>query len=144
MRDTDEVHGCLAEDQSVDSTSNVLGSILMSVNLSNKVKSSKLKHYDIGRAYFQERWRSSFTSDRSVCRTQRRTSKDEHGTVEKCIQRIIAPQSKSRRDNDSARRQGVHQDGDYKTHNAGLIRRLQNQDNTGLIGPKTESDFEED
>ena len=54
MRDPDEVHGCLAEDQSVDSTSNVLGSILMSMNLSNKVKSSKLKDHDISRAYFQK------------------------------------------------------------------------------------------
>ena len=39
--------------ESVDSTSKVLGSIMMSVSLSNKVKSLKLKHYDICRAYFQ-------------------------------------------------------------------------------------------
>ena len=82
MRDTDEMHGCFAENQSLDSTSKVLGSILMSVSLSNKGKSSKLKHHDINRTYFQEQGRNSFTSDVSVCRTtQRRTSKDECGIV---------------------------------------------------------------
>ena len=89
----DEFHRRLAEDQSADSKSNVLGSILMSVNLSNKVKSSKLKHYDLSRAYFQEQWRNSFTSDWSVCTTQRRTSKDECSTEKKQIQRSMAPQS---------------------------------------------------
>ena len=54
MQDTDE---------SVDSTSKVLVSIRMSVSLSNKEKSLKLRHYDISRAYFQEQWRDSFTSD---------------------------------------------------------------------------------
>ena len=44
MQDTDE---------SVDSTSMVLVSIMMSVSLSNKGKSLKLRHYDISRAYFQ-------------------------------------------------------------------------------------------
>ena len=53
-RDADEMHVCLAEDDSVDSTSKVLDSILVSVSLSNKGKSLKLKHYDISRAYFQE------------------------------------------------------------------------------------------
>ena len=42
---------CLAQDQSVDSTSKVLGSIVMSVSLSNRVKSLKLRHYDISRAH---------------------------------------------------------------------------------------------
>ena len=55
------------QDQSVDSRSQVLASILMSVSLSNKEKSLKLKHYDISRAYFQEQWRNSVTSDQSVC-----------------------------------------------------------------------------
>ena len=68
--------------------------------------------------------------------TQRRIWKDEHGIVKKYIQRIIAPQSKSRCDKDGARRSGVHQDGDYKTHNTGLIRWFQNQDKTGWILPK--------
>ena len=45
MQDTDE---------SVDSTSKVLVSTLMSVSLSNKENSLKLEHYDISRAYFQE------------------------------------------------------------------------------------------
>ena len=54
MRDTDEMHGCFAQNQSVDSTSKVLGSILMSVSLTNKGKSVKLKHYDMNRTYFQE------------------------------------------------------------------------------------------
>ena len=49
MRDTDEMHDRSAENQSADSTSKVLGSILMSVSLSNKGKSLKLKHYDINR-----------------------------------------------------------------------------------------------
>ena len=39
MRDTDERHGCFAENQSVDSTSKVFGSILMPVSLSNNGKS---------------------------------------------------------------------------------------------------------
>ena len=38
-------------DESVDSTSKVLVSIMMSVSMSNKVKSLKLIHYDISRAY---------------------------------------------------------------------------------------------
>ena len=82
MRDTDKMDGSFAEDQSVDSTSKVLGSILMSVSLSNKGKSLKLKRYDINRTYFHEQGRNSLTSDLSVCRTtQRRTSNDECGTV---------------------------------------------------------------
>ena len=82
MRHTDEMHVCFAENQSLDSTSKVLGSILMSVSLSNKGKSSKLKHHDINRTYFQEQGRNSFTSDVSACRTtQRRTSKNECGIV---------------------------------------------------------------
>ena len=44
MQDTDE---------SVDSTSNVLVSIMMSESFSNKGKSLELRHYDISRAYFQ-------------------------------------------------------------------------------------------
>ena len=36
MRDTDELHIRLAPDQSVDSTSKVLGSIMMPVSLSKK------------------------------------------------------------------------------------------------------------
>ena len=44
MQDTDE---------SVDSTSKVLVSFMMSVSLLNKAKSLKLRHYDISRAYFQ-------------------------------------------------------------------------------------------
>ena len=40
-------------DESVDSTSKVLVSILMSVSLSNEGKSLKLEHYDISRAYLQ-------------------------------------------------------------------------------------------
>ena len=44
MQDTDE---------SVDSTSKVLVSIMMSVSSSNKGKSLKLRHYDISRAHFQ-------------------------------------------------------------------------------------------
>ena len=65
MRDTDEMHACFAENQSVDSTSKALGSILMSVSLSNKGNSLKLKHDDINRKYFQEQGRNSFTSDLS-------------------------------------------------------------------------------
>ena len=38
----------------VDSTSKVRGSILMSVSLSNKGKSLKLKRCEISRTYFQE------------------------------------------------------------------------------------------
>ena len=38
MRLSGEMHGCFAENQSVDSTSKVFGSILMSVSLSNRVK----------------------------------------------------------------------------------------------------------
>ena len=72
----------LQKNQSLDSTSIVLGSILMSVSFSNKGKSSKLKHHDINRTYFQEQGRNSLTSDVSVCRTtQRRTSKNECGIV---------------------------------------------------------------
>ena len=41
------------KDESADSTSKVLVSIMMSVSLSNKRKSLKLKYHDIGRAYFQ-------------------------------------------------------------------------------------------
>ena len=44
---------CLAQDESVDSTSKVLVSIMVSVSLSNKVKSLKLEPYDISRADFQ-------------------------------------------------------------------------------------------
>ena len=40
-------------DESVDSTSKVLVSILMSVSFSNKESSLKLEHYDISREYFQ-------------------------------------------------------------------------------------------
>ena len=41
-------------DESVDSTSKVLVSIMMSVSLSNREKSIwELEHYDISRAYFQ-------------------------------------------------------------------------------------------
>ena len=40
-------------DESVDSTSRVLVSIMMSVSLSNTGKSLKFRHYDISRAYFQ-------------------------------------------------------------------------------------------
>ena len=43
MQNTDELHRRLGQDQSVDSTSQVLASNLMSVSLSNKVKSLKLK-----------------------------------------------------------------------------------------------------
>ena len=76
MRGTDEIYDCFAEKQSVDSTSKVLGSVLMSVSLSNK------GNYDIHRTYFQEQGRNSLTSDLSVCRTtHRRTSKDVCGTV---------------------------------------------------------------
>ena len=82
MRDTDGMHGSFAENQSVDSTSKVLGSVLMSVSLSNRGKSLKLKHYDISRTFFHEQGRNSFAYDLSVCRTtQRRTSNDECGTV---------------------------------------------------------------
>ena len=78
----DEMHASFEENQSVDSTSKVLGSILMSMSLSNKRKSLKLKHYDINKTNFQEQGRNSFTSDLSVCRTtQRRTSQDECGIV---------------------------------------------------------------
>ena len=63
MRQTDELHRRLAQDQFVDSTSKVLGSIMMSVSFSNKVKSLKLKHHDINRAYFQEQLRDTLTSD---------------------------------------------------------------------------------
>ena len=62
IRDTDETHGCNAENQSVNSTSKVLGSIVMSVSLSNKGKSLKWKHHDINRTYFQEQGRNSFTT----------------------------------------------------------------------------------
>ena len=123
MRDTDEMHGCFAENQSPDSTSKVLGSILMSVSLSNKGKSSKMKHHDINRTYVQEQGRNSFTSDVSVCRTtQRRTSKNECGIV----QEATTTQYSS-----TTQIQGVittveHQDGDHKTHNTGLIRCFQN------------------
>ena len=80
--DTNEVHGCFAESQSVNATSKVLGSSLMSMSLSNKAQSLKLKYYDINGAHFKEQRRNSFTSDLSVCRTtQRRTSKDECDTV---------------------------------------------------------------
>ena len=81
MRDSDEMHRRLAEDQSVDSKSKVLGTILMSVSLSNNGKSLKFKHCDINRTYVQEQGRNSVTSDLSVCRTQCRTSKDECGTM---------------------------------------------------------------
>ena len=40
-------------DESVDSTSKGLVSIMMSVSLSNKGKSLKLRYHDISRAYFQ-------------------------------------------------------------------------------------------
>ena len=40
-------------DESVDSTSKVLVSIMMSVSLSIKGRPLKLRHYDISRAYFQ-------------------------------------------------------------------------------------------
>ena len=51
-------------DESVDSTSKVLVSIMMSVSLSNKGTWLKLRHYDIRRAYFQGTMeRDSFTSD---------------------------------------------------------------------------------
>ena len=45
-------------DESVDSTSSLLVSVMMSASLS-----LKLKHYDISRAYFRERWRDSLIPD---------------------------------------------------------------------------------
>ena len=38
MQDTDDLHRRLVQDESVDSTSKVLVSVMMSVSLSNKVK----------------------------------------------------------------------------------------------------------
>ena len=59
---TDELHRRLAEDHSVDSTSKVLVSVMMSASVSFEVKDC-----DINGAYFQEQRRNSFTSDQSVC-----------------------------------------------------------------------------
>ena len=100
MRDTDEMHGCFAENQSPDSTSKVLGSILMSVSLSNKGKSSKLKHHDIN---IFPGTRKKLIYILSVCRTtQRRTSKNDVALCKRQLQQSIAPQPKSRCENDSA------------------------------------------
>ena len=64
------LHSRLAQtsfvDESVDSTSQVLASVMMSASLSFEVKD-----YDVSRAYFQG------TMEKHICRT----SKDQCGTV---------------------------------------------------------------
>ena len=90
MWDTDEMHGCFAENQSVDST------------------------------HLHLTW---------ACVGQHNAELRKMGALlcTRQLPRSMAPQPKSRCDNDSARRWELHQDGDYKTHNTGLIRWFQNE-----------------
>ena len=82
MQDTDEAVG---------STSKVLVSIMMSVSLSNKGKSLKLRHYDISRAHIQRKmdrliYIRLLAEDRQKC---------DEDNVGRCVKSIYGTQDAS-------------------------------------------------